>query len=333
MRRSRTRSVASVLAVIVASALVALAWPGGARAMVFELVSVGSDGTQSRQGTFSPSISADGRYVAFVCDADDLVPGDMNLRTDVFVRDRLTATTSLVSIASDGTQGNQFSCAPSISADGRYVVFASNATNLVPGDTNSREDVFVRDRQTGTTSRVSVASDGTQGNGLSQRPQISADGRYVAFESESANLAPGDANGYSMDIFVFDRLSQTTERVSVASDGSPGNGYSAAASISADGRYVAFESESTNLAPGDANGWEDVFVRDRVSGTTEQVSVDDAGVGGSSGSYSPSISADGRYVAFTWCTAFVWNGDIRTVGDIFVRDRVGRDDGVSDRGS
>ncbi|MGH2537890.1 MAG: TolB family protein, partial [Candidatus Promineifilaceae bacterium] len=147
--------------------------------------------------------------------------------------------TSLVSIASDGTQGNYDSGLSSVSADGRYVAFTSGASNLVAGDTNGLFDVFVHDRDSGQTSRVSVASDGAEGNGVSDWPSISADGRYVAFQSLASNLVGDDTNGY-LDVFIHDRDSGQTSRVSVAWDGDEGNGDSWEPSISADGRYVAF---------------------------------------------------------------------------------------------
>ena len=176
-------------------------------------------------------------------------------------------TTERVSVSSGGAQGNGYSFDPAISADGRFVAFASDATNLVPGDTNSTADVFVRDRQTGTTRRVSVSSGGAQGNDVSSDPAISADGRFVAFKSDATNLVPGDTND-SDDIFVHDRQTGTTRRVSVSSGGAQGNGDSLSPAISADGRFVAFESCATNLVPGDTNDAIDVFVHDRQTGTT-----------------------------------------------------------------
>jgi Tol biopolymer transport system component len=167
-------------------------------------VSVASDGTQGNGDSVSPSISADGRYVAFMSYAYNLVPGDTNGKADVFVHDRLTGQTTRVSVASDGTQGNDGSGGASISANGRYVAFVSGASNLVPGDTNGKADVFVHDRLTGQTTRVSVASDGTEGNSDSIYPSISADGRYVAFQSWASNLIPRDTNG-AWDVFVVVR--------------------------------------------------------------------------------------------------------------------------------
>ena len=204
--------------------------------------------------------------------------------------------TMRVSLASDGTQGNGGSGYPSISTDGRYVAFYSGASNLVSGDTNNKGDVFVHDQQSGQTERVSVASDGTQGIGDSLDPSISADGRYVAFSSWANNLVSGDTN-IKPDVFVYDRQSEQTTRVSVTSDGTQGNGYSERPSISADGRYVAFDSIASNLVSGDT-GHEDVFVHDLQSGQTERVSVASDGTQGNDDSWYPSISADGRYVAF-----------------------------------
>jgi|GEM_PF-1585857 len=233
---------------------------------VVQRVSVASGGTQGNGDSGCPSISADGRYVAFQSYASNLVPGDTNGTWDVFVHDRLTGQTTRVSVASDGTQGNGDSECPSISADGRYVAFASLASNLVPGDTNGTWDVFVHDRLTGQTTRVSVASGGAQGNSGSWCPSISADGRYVAFQSYASNLVPGDTNGV-LDVFVHDRLTGQTTRVSVASDGTQGDSYSFGSSISADGRYVAFSSLASNLVPGDTNDKPDIFVAAAVEPT------------------------------------------------------------------
>src|SRR5437867_4098205 len=183
--------------------------------------------------------------------------------------------TERVSLTASGAQangGSGYAFPPSISADGRYVAFESLASNLVAGDTNGRVDVFLRDRQGGTTERVSVATGGAQGDSWSAAPSISADGRRVAFRSPATNFVAGATIVYAQ-IFLRDRQSGTTEQVSVASDGTYGNSDTYAASISADGRYVAFGSISTNLVSGDTNSWADVFVRDLRSGTTERVSV------------------------------------------------------------
>ena len=285
-------------------------------------VSVASDGTQGNglSGYDRSFVSADGRYVVFMSVADNLVPGDTNNFGDIFIHDQQTGQTSRVSVASDGTQGNQYSGHPAVSADGRYVAFMSMADNLVPGDTNGKRDVFVHDRQTGQTSLVSVASDGTQGNNNSSTSSISADGRYVVFDSYANNLVPGDTNG-GPDIFVHDRQTGQTNRVSVASDGTQANSGSGVASMSADGRYVAFASGANNLVSGDTNNLGDSFVHDRQTGQTSRVSVASNGAQGNDHALGPHISADGRYVAFfSWATNLV-PGDTNNYGDVFVHDR------------
>jgi uncharacterized repeat protein (TIGR01451 family) len=283
-------------------------------------VSVASDGMQANSGSSNPSISACGRYVAFDSHASNLVPGDTNGIWDVFVYDRETGETTRVSVASDGSQGNGYSQHPSISSGGRHVAFISWASNLVPGDTNEVNDVFVHDRATGETIRVSVASDGAQANGESHNPSISADGRHVAFTSFASNLVPGDTNG-GYDVFVHDRETGETTRVSVASDGTEANYGSHYPSISADGRYVAFDSDASNLVPGDTNWHTDVFVHDRETGETTRVSVASDGTEANSGSSHPSISVDGQYVAFTSWASNLVPGDWNDTIDVFLYDR------------
>jgi Tol biopolymer transport system component len=166
-------------------------------------LSVDSTGNQGNQTpTFSsPSISADGRFVVFFSDASNLVPEDTNRSIDIFVRDTLSNTTTRVSVDSEGNQGNSLSWRPSISGDGRFVVFSSDASNLVSGDTNNSRDIFVRDTLTNTTTRFSVGSEGNQANESSFGGSISADGRVVVFESAASNLVPGDTNN-TWDVFA-----------------------------------------------------------------------------------------------------------------------------------
>jgi Tol biopolymer transport system component len=321
---------------------------GGANASVgtTERVSVstgGGEGTGDSGAWGRPAISSDGRFVAFESFATDLVAGDTNNASDIFVRDREGGTTTRVSLDGGGNQANGFSFQPVISSDGRYVAFESDATNLVSGDTNTANDVFVRDRQTGSTIRVSVATGGAQANGPSFQPAISSDGRYVAFYSEASNLVAGDTNAFCdtdgdtqyddncPDVFVRDRDTDgdsvfdeagavSTTRVSVGSGGQ-GNGASIDPAISGEGRYVAFDSEATNLVSGDGNGTWDVFVRDRQLGVTERVSVDSAGSEGNGVSYSPAVNWDGRFVAFASVATNLVAGDTNSVADILVRDR------------
>jgi Tol biopolymer transport system component len=306
-----------------ASALALTVMVNSVAGQVTQCVSLDSSGAQANFDNYRPSISANGRYVAFESIASNLVLGDTNQHSDVFVRDRLLGTTERVSVDSSGVQGNSDSETPSLSADGRYVAFRSYANNLVASDNNGVRDIFVRDRLLGTTERISVDSSGVEASGGSDSPSISADSRYVAFASFADNLIPGgDMNGatYS-DVFVWDRLLGTTEHVSVGSAGVQGNGTSFSPSISADGRYVAFMSGANNLVPGDTSIHLKVFVRDRQLGTTELVVycadeniVIDSQVWGS-------ISADGRYVAFLSNAMDLVPGDTNGKRDIFVADR------------
>jgi Ca2+-binding RTX toxin-like protein len=283
-------------------------------------VSFDSAGNQGNTNSEGASISADGRFVAFQSYASNLVPGDTNNTYDIFVRDRLTNTTTRVSVDSAGNQGNGSTfTTPSISADGRFVAFSSGASNIGPGDTNSSYDVFVRDTLTNTTTRVSLDSAGNQGNGYSYTPSISADGRFVAFESNASNIVPGDTNN-TFDIFVRDTLTNTTTRVSVDSAGNQANMGSDSASISADGRFVAFTSGASNIVPGDTNNTSDIFVRDTLTNTTTRVSLDSAGNQGNFRSFTPSISANGRFVAFSTYASNIVPGDTNSSTDIFVRD-------------
>ena len=282
-------------------------------------VSVSSEGEQCDLASKYPAISADARYVAFYSKASNLVPGDTNQEGDVFVHDRRTGKTTRVSVASDGTPGAVQSDNPSISGDGRYVAFQSYAGNLVPGDTNERADIFVHDRETGKTVRVSVASDGTQGNEGSLSPSISRDGRYVVFQSYASNLVAGDTNRHC-DIFLHDLNTGKTLRISVAGDGTQGDGESRQGFISADGRYVAFQSRSTNLVAGDTNGMKDVFLRDLKTGEITLVSVTSDGAQGNGDSSQAALSGDGRCVVFRSAASNLAAGDANGKSDIFVRD-------------
>ena len=295
-------------------------------------VSVSSSGAQANgNNSATQAISADGRFVAFHSSATNLVANDTNGVDDVFVHDRNTATTTRVSVSSSGAQANNSSARPALSADGRFVAFSSNATNLVANDTNGRADIFVRDRTNGTTTRVSVTSGGTQATGgSSSGPAISADGQIVAFSSNATNLVANDTNGLS-DVFVHDRTTGTTTRVSVTSGGTQAvGGSSFLGGISGDGRFVAFNSDATNLVANDTNGGGDVFVHDRNTGTTTRVSVSSSGAQGNGVSRDTRISEDGRFVVFqSFATNLVAN-DTNARSDIFVHDRT---TGVTTRAS
>ena len=223
------------------------------------LISLTHDGQQPNSQSRFPSISADGNYIAYDTAASNMLPGQVNQRRHVYIYNRGTNLTSRISINSNGEDGDTASRYASISGDGRFVAFESEATNLVIGDTNGKTDVFVRDTLTSQTFRVSVASNGSQGNENSEFPSISANGRFVTFESFSSNLVSGDTNFYK-DIFVHDLESGTTKRISVSSNVDQGNQHSVTGRISADGRFVTFTSEASNLVSGDLNNSSDIFV-------------------------------------------------------------------------
>jgi hypothetical protein len=286
--------------------------------------SVASDGTQGNGPSDWVSISGDGRYVAFESYASNLTGGDTNDSADIFVLDRSTGIVKRVSTAWNGSEGDDDSLRCSISEDGRYVAFSSAATNLIPGDDNAEEDVYVRDLATDTTRIASVATGGLLGgDGQSSAPSISSNGRYVTFASYATNLVTGDTNG-ARDIFIHDFALGTTTRASVSSAGAQGDlGSSSYPQLTPDGRYVAFGSSSTNLVSGDTNGIQDDFVHDNITGATRRISVSSAGAQGDNVSYPMlAISPNGRYVAFTSAATNLVSGDTNGMWDAFLHDNV-----------
>ena len=280
----------------------------------------GNDGNSTSYG---PTMSADGRFVAFHSYSSNLVSGDTNNVGDVFLWDMQNPILRRVSVTPSGGNGNGHSVNCSLSSDGSTIAFASLANNLVTGDTNAAKDIFVRDLATGITSRVSVDSAGVQGNGASDFPSISADGRFVAFESEATNLVAGDTSGM-LDIFVHDRGTGATTRASVSSTGIQGHDDSSGAHISGDGRFVVFLSVAANLVVGDTNVRKDHFLRDRATGMTTRVSVDSAGNQGNHICYGSAISQDGLVIAFSSMSTNLVPNDTNGRRDIFVRERFER---------
>jgi Tol biopolymer transport system component len=283
-------------------------------------ISVSSAGAQTDGYSQRAVISPDGRFVLFSSIASNLIGNDSNAAEDIFIRDRAKGTTRRVSIGNGEQEGNGSSYGHSMSPDGRFIVFGSSANNLVGADTNAASDIFVRDRRAGTTSRVSLNSNGIEGNGPSDSPWISADGRLVSFSSNASNLVAGDTNGVA-DVFVRNRETGQTRRVSISTQGGQADGASDDSMISADGRVIVFYSSATNLVPNDDNADEDVFVRLLATGKTRIVSVSSAEVIGDAESRDPAISANGRYVTFGSLASNLVGTDTNAEHDVFVRDR------------
>ncbi|MFE5189637.1 TolB family protein [Streptomyces sp. NPDC056628] len=370
-RTARPRALA--VAVVLAAATAALTGPGAAAAPAappVERVTVSATGEQGDGHASAPRLSADGRFAAFTADAANLVPGDTNAAADVFVRDARTGAVERVSVASDGAQADQGSSLRDISADGRYVLFGSRARDLVPWDTPpadaGAEDVYLHDRRTGTTKRISVAFDG--GSAYTAGAQLSADARYVVFNAKADRMEEGardlfgavyvhdrrtgrtervgntdrptdpallqdvSADGryvlYTQSVprgssgvtWVHDRRTGTEERVNVKADGSPAARYAMPATLSADGRTVAFQNGDEDLVPGGGPDASDLYVRDLRTDVTRRI---DAGPDGETLPDRPVISDDGRYVGYeaaprlpdgTAGPANVYLRDLRTGG-------------------
>ncbi len=268
------------------------------------LASLGVAGGQGNGPAGAPSLSDDGRFVAFHSHADDLVPDDTEGTVDVFVRDRLAQITERISVNSLGEEASGASVRPALSGDSRWVAFESEAGDLVPGDGNGLSDIFLHDRLTRTTSRISVGPGGSDADGASRMAAISTDGRYLAFESEATNLVEGDGNGLS-DVFVFDRQIGAMTRASVNATGGDGQGFSVAPALSGDGRWLAFVSDAPDIDPAAGylppwrpNGERQVFLRDLILGQTQMISRAWSGDWPRGKSVAPSIDDRGERVAF-----------------------------------
>ncbi|GAB4578900.1 MAG: hypothetical protein Fur0022_16370 [Anaerolineales bacterium] len=268
------------------------------------LISRSSTGEPGNGNSSSPSISADGRWIAFASDATNLISDDTNGVTDIFVHDRQTGETTRVSVSTHGEQGNGRSTFPAISGNGRYVAFQSQATNLVPADTNGVPDIFVHDRLTGETKRASVGLKGEQANGESSNASISSDGRYLAYQTLASNLVRGDDNG-TWDVYIYDNgVTGNVIRASVSSEGVGGNLESVNPQISGDGRIVVFVSSSSTLLANDASKSPDVFAYNRVLAQTTRISQQANGGRLPEGfPFFPIISHTGRHIHFFYAVS------------------------------
>jgi len=294
-----------------------------------ERFSVSATGGQENGGSWWPSISNDGRFVAWHSWAENLVPGDTNFVFDVYIRDRVFGLNHLVSLSTTGQLGDEQSVYPMISGDGLHVAFCSAADNLVPGVGNGVQQIYARDWQTGVTELVSVSPEGDPADALCDRPAMSGDGRYVVYQSTATNLnAHASA---TLAIYLRDRLAGTTTCLSVSPAGDMANGVSFAANITPDGRYVAFGSWATNLGPTVTTNVSNIYLLDRQSpppgtnGTFEIVSLAN-GLSGAQGNGDarggrPALSANGRYVAFSSQASNLVDGDTNATDDVFLRDR------------
>jgi hypothetical protein len=290
---------------------------------IIRCVSLNSNGREGDQDSLAPSISADGQFIEFTSTATNLAGNKCdNGFNQIYVRDRTTGTTRCVSVNSNGHESNQPSHASSISADGTLIAFDSAATNLAGSKCdNGFNHIFVHDLTAGTTTCVSVRTNGEEGNGDSFDPAISADGRVVVFQSAATNLATRCSNGHS-HIYMHDLATGETSCVSVNNEGKQNNGNSSLARISSDGRFVVFQSDPTNFTTRCSNGFTHIFVRDTVEERTTCASIDNRGNQATHDSAQPSISADGRFVAFS-STANNLTGNRCMAGNVqvFVRDR------------
>lgn len=291
-----------------------------ASAQVITRESVTSSQGQASAGAAAPSASRSGRFVVFTSTASNLPGGSVGAYPLVYLHDHQTGGTYLCGSGAGGAAPNSTCSHPSVSDDGRFVVFSSEATNLTFNDSNGSSDVFLFDRLTGLTSCLSRTSGGLLGNGPSHSPVISADGTTVAFECYAPNITLSSWG----QIVVAESSGGQILLASSTPLGAPGNLYSYDPSISGDGRYVAFSSSSSDLLPGDSNGVLDVFVRDVMSSATWSPTMDPNWVIGNSYSQHGSITDDGRYVAFDSTASNFVLGDVNSASDVFVYDSVTR---------
>ncbi|MEA2012654.1 MAG: hypothetical protein U9O87_06170 [Verrucomicrobiota bacterium] len=290
-------------------------------------ISISDNSEEGNSWSRNPAISADGRYIAFNSQANNLSLDDNNTNWDTFLYDRINEEIKIISIGHDGspantTIGDARLYPPSLSCDGKLLAYASDASNLIDNDTNGKYDIFVYNRETEMTIRISTSSDGTEANAGSYQCSISADGKYVAFNSDAYNLVLNDTNN-TWDTFVKELETAKTQRVSVSSKGIQANAESICIPfISSTGRYVTFSSKASNLVENDTNRTSDIFLYDTVNEKTTCISVDSSGIPGNASSHNSSISADGRFIVFASASKNLTDDSTNIPNNIFMRDRI-----------
>jgi 6-phosphogluconolactonase (cycloisomerase 2 family)/glutamine cyclotransferase len=287
-----------------------------------EPVSVTASGTTGNWHSLQPSISGDGRYVVFRSAASDIA-SPSSAWYNIYMRDRLLDVTTLISKAlGSSTAANTFSISPQISRDGKTITFWSNSSDLVADDTNLLYDIFAFDVNAQSLNRINVGPGGIEpigGNSFESWP--SADGRYIGYWSHATNQVIGDTNA-AADVFLLDRQTGTTQRVSVKSDGTQGNGSSDHLSLSDDGRFIAFQSNATNLTSDNVTGLKQIFLKDMLSGSITLVSKPFDGTSPNGQALFPTISGNGRYISYYSDASNLIGGDTNGVPDVFVYDQV-----------
>jgi len=283
-------------------------------------ISLNSNGVEGSMASTAPSISGDGRFIAFQSYADNLIANDRNFDEDVFVHDRQSGKTECISVGMFGRTGNGRSWSPVISANGHYVCFISRANDLVSADGNWNADVFVYDRWLGSMERISVDSNGFEANSFSESAAMSANGRIIAFCSHASNLVAEDSNS-SKDIFVHDRLYGDTKRISLSETGNQANDQSVEPSISADGKWISFTSYAGNLHSSDTNSVSDIYLYDVENNLIEFASRGTGGIISNHPSQQSTLSGDGRFMTFQ-TGAKNWDSkDKNHKDDIYLYDR------------
>ncbi|MFL5130485.1 MAG: hypothetical protein ACJ8DD_10105 [Microvirga sp.] len=281
-------------------------------------ISTAADGTEGLGDSNEAQFSPDGRFVVFESDANNLVAGDTNNATDVFLKDLSTGAIIRLSTTAGGAQANGGNSTAHFSSDGRFVVFTSAATNLVAGDTNNFDDIFLKDLTTGAVTLLSTTANGTQTNGNSSNAQLSQDGHLMVFSSVATNL--GSSSILFSDIFLKDLITGAVTVVTNAADGTRANGLSSHARFSPDGHSVVFESSANNLVTGDANNQIDIFLKDLDTGAVTLVTNTADGTQGNGRSSDARLSADGHFVTFTSVATNLVAGDTNDASDIFLKD-------------